>query len=420
MPMTANQANRRRGVAMVWILFAVSILFVLCMALAVAGNLSTQVSHNIASRTQARLIAESSMDMAVAYVLIDPNWRENRTPGTWVGDAPLFGGTFTLDASFTDSQVEPLTLTTTARINGAAWTSKAVLQPQASLKMGVFTRGKVALEGSTIDPKGKGPSAGGTIDSYDSRLGPYGGANAGGSAETVSLSTSDGTVSVTGGSRIAGDVSIGQGGDPFRAVYVDASSVVTGAAGAAVESPSMPVLTAPAGLGSNTGNLSIQGNDPETISSNLHVQDLEIKSNAPLYISGNVIIYAEGNVDIWNKPSIEVLPNSSLTLYVKGSLDMHFHSPDTMVQGSGLSRMRIISLGTDRIRIWDGSDMQGVIVAPTADVIVESGASVCGAIMAKNVTIRGGAALHEDKNITGADAADPVVLGGNYSLRWDK
>ena len=91
-----------------------------------------------------------------------------------------------------------------------------------------------------------------------------------------------------------------------------------------------------------------------------------------------------------------------------------------MVQGPGLSRMRIVSLGTHRIKIWDGSKMEGLIVAPTADVIVESGASVCGAIIAKNVTIRGGAAFHEDKNITDTDGTDPPFLGGKYSLRWDK
>ncbi len=52
---------------------------------------------------QARIYAQSAIEMGFFWIADDPNWRQNRpTTGVWVVDRPIGNGTFTLEAYDTE------------------------------------------------------------------------------------------------------------------------------------------------------------------------------------------------------------------------------------------------------------------------------------------------------------------------------
>ena len=93
----------RRGLALVLVLFAASVMFVLSLAFVATQNVSVQVTRNITSRAQARMIAESGAEMAISYVLDNDNWRNEKTNGLWLKDYALAGGKVTI---VTDSGID--------------------------------------------------------------------------------------------------------------------------------------------------------------------------------------------------------------------------------------------------------------------------------------------------------------------------
>ena len=404
---------------MMLVIFTSTIVFTLMIGFCYANAMNVTVASNIKDRGQARMIAESGVQMALAALINDTNWRANRTPGNWVNDASYGGGNLTITAqagqdtngdgvvegsgSFIGSADQPVTLTGTARFGRAVAKVQAVLQPQA------VGMGATASLNLTVN--------GGTVDSYDSRLGPYGGANVASSAEVGTLSSAAQAVSVVNTASVKGDVYVPSGANPNSVVFVDGTSTVTGLKANYPQVEPTPTLTAPTNLGPSIGDRSYEGNLGNTISTNLHVDNLQIKSNSSVVISGNVTIYVEGTLDIWNKTSIELLPGSTLDLYVGGAVNIYKHSPT--IDGPDLSRMRLYSLGTSPVTITDGGIFMGVILAPKANIVVDGAAEVFGAMIGKNVVIQGGAKLHQDVNITGGGT--PAKFPGNgFVITWLK
>ena len=420
-PGTRRWRRGSRGFALLLVIVASTIVFTLMIGFCYANALTVQVAGNIKDRGQARMIAESGMQMTMAAISGDPNWRTSRTPGTWVNAAAFGGGNLTItvqagqdtngdgivegSGSFMGNPSQPLTVTGSARFGRAVQTARAVIQPLA-LTMGVYAAGEFTVNASTVD-------------SFDSRLGSYGGANVGSKAEVGTLSSANRAVSVLAGSKIAGDVDVPLGANLAQVVFVDSTSIVTGLKQAVPPPETMPALTAPTNLGPNTGDMSFEGNLAYTLSGNLHVNNLTIKSNYSIQISGHATIYVEGNFDMWNKSGLTLLPGATLDLYVKGSTVIYQHSPAMTVDGADLSRLRLYSLGTGSVTITEGTIFQGVIVAPKSDVILDGASDVSGAIIGKNVTIQGGTKFHEDLAITSGDSTS-TFPGLGFIVTWLK
>lgn len=88
--------QRNRGVAMLLVLLAVVMAAVVSLSLISTQSTSTGVQDNIRNHTQARPIAEAAIEMAVAYIENDDDWRSTQTEGVWLSNQALNGGMFTL------------------------------------------------------------------------------------------------------------------------------------------------------------------------------------------------------------------------------------------------------------------------------------------------------------------------------------
>ncbi|MGB2823293.1 MAG: hypothetical protein WBF17_20090, partial [Phycisphaerae bacterium] len=151
-----------RGVAMILVIAALAMATILSSAYLASQSTSAQVSRNVASLATARMIAESGLGMAVSYVRSDPNWRTDRSEGTWVDEHPFAGGTFSIvgqdgedtdgdgavegDGDLADNDMEMLTLTAVGKYRGCSHTVQAVVPPQKRALMIVVDPANLSSE----------------------------------------------------------------------------------------------------------------------------------------------------------------------------------------------------------------------------------------------------------------------------------
>lgn len=133
-PRCADRLPHDAGVAMVLVMVALVVALILAMGFLARQSTSAGVTENIQAHSQARLIAESALELAIAHVQQTADWRENRPQGAWVTDAPMAGGTYTIegydgidengdgvidgDGSFTDDLTDPITLIGRGQVDG--------------------------------------------------------------------------------------------------------------------------------------------------------------------------------------------------------------------------------------------------------------------------------------------------------------
>lgn len=131
--------RRRRGVALMLAMVAVTIVMVLTMGFVLSQQTAINVSRNIQYHANARFIAESGLQMALDRVTSDTNWRTTYSNGVWVNGVSFGGGTLTIrgedgtystatgavtgDANLANSSSDPLTLTATGTYKGVTHTA---------------------------------------------------------------------------------------------------------------------------------------------------------------------------------------------------------------------------------------------------------------------------------------------------------
>lgn len=129
----------RRGVALLLALIVVTIAATLAYSFLASESTSTAIARNIRDSAEARYVAESGLDLAIAYVKATSNWRTARTSGsTWVSNQSFGLGTFTItgtdpvDGDFSNNNIDPLLLTVAGKVGNTVKIAKAALTPKGS------------------------------------------------------------------------------------------------------------------------------------------------------------------------------------------------------------------------------------------------------------------------------------------------
>jgi fibro-slime domain-containing protein len=235
------------------------------------------------------------------------------------GHRPVFSGNgFRVDAQWRDAESRPI-----APHLFGGWGAGAVLVANAPTITGLVT-----------------------LDTWDSTLGPYGGANVG-----------------------------------------PAPNVVEGA--------SMPTIAPPAGMGASVGNLDYEDVGTSVLSANVRCDSLSIRDDHRLQISGDVTVLCDGAFEMRDGGVIELLPGASMELYVVGDVEIvdstindGFYDP---------TRFVIYHLGAGQVRLGDGADMYGTIVSPAGRVVIDNDANFYGALTTADLLVTNTAGLHIDQ-----------------------
>jgi hypothetical protein len=137
--------RHRRGVALMLVMVAVIVSGTVAYTYLGSQSTSIGIANNIRNSSKARYVADSGMEVAMAAIRSNTNWRTQRPNGTWITDQSLAGGTFTIngedgydldgdgdvdgDGNLTDDGSDLLTLTVTGKANGCAHVWRGVVTP---------------------------------------------------------------------------------------------------------------------------------------------------------------------------------------------------------------------------------------------------------------------------------------------------
>jgi|GEM_PF-1721346 len=145
---------RQRGVALLAVMMAVVVAFILSTAFLSKQSTAVAVGENKKDHTAARHIAESTIEWALEYVNNTEEWRDLHSEGEWLTDENMFGGTVTLyvydgededgdgvidsDGDLSDDASEKFTLIAIARHNGLRHEARSVVQPEVAESLGTL------------------------------------------------------------------------------------------------------------------------------------------------------------------------------------------------------------------------------------------------------------------------------------------
>ncbi len=238
MPSRRPNSPPHRGIAYLLVLIAVAAGFILACGLLSSQGMTLPLSRNMTYRAEAKTIAETALQLAAAYVMSDPNWRNAQPQGAWVLNQTFAGGTFSIQGygnggSFADP-AGPVRLIATGLFKGATYKVQAIVTPMTfQVNKGISVVSTVVLATGT------------TVDSYDSSLGAYGGSNVGSAARVATNSTQTGAVNLGTGAKISGNAYVGPGSDPNKVVKLGTGAKVTGTKENLSSAQAMPTIPVP-------------------------------------------------------------------------------------------------------------------------------------------------------------------------------
>jgi len=202
-----------------------------------------------------------------------------------------------------------------------------------------------------------------TLDSYDSRVGPYGTGPIGSDADIGTNSTAAGAVSLGGNADLNGDIYIGPGGNPNTVVTSGGNAQVSGGVVVNASPVTLPPVTVPSTL-TNSGTFNLDGQRTQTLAAGMYWFDsFRVAGQSTLNTDGDVTIYVTGDVDI-NQAVVEA----------------HNFDPTSL---------RIYVVGQEEVTIAARSTYYGVVYAPESEIAIEGGSEVFGAAVGDDISFKG-------------------------------
>ncbi len=83
---------RRRAVALLLVLIAVTICVTLAYSFIASQGTSIAIARNVRDHRKARYVAESGLELTVEYIRDNAEWRTDKSHGTWVSDQAYADG----------------------------------------------------------------------------------------------------------------------------------------------------------------------------------------------------------------------------------------------------------------------------------------------------------------------------------------
>ncbi|MBN1872528.1 MAG: hypothetical protein JW800_08150 [Candidatus Omnitrophica bacterium] len=245
----------------------------------------------------------------------------------------------------------------------------------------------------------------GSIDSYDSSLGPYGGTNIGEDGDIITNSDDEQAIRVHGDVIVHGDATTGPGGT----VAIIGTGGITGSIGDTAEEFIPPVVV-PSGL----QGLISQGDINTTMTlytGDYKFDSINLTSSKTLTLDGDINLYLVGD------PSLRTLANAQI-IVTNGAVNIYFDG-DINLEGLGIlntssSPENLAFYGTQSVtsvNLAGVGQCYGVFYAPSASFSISGTSDVYGAIVGNDISVSGSASIHYDKELGGG--------GGGPTIGYD-
>jgi hypothetical protein len=227
-----------------------------------------------------------------------------------------------------------------------------------------------------------GVSLGGTnmIDSYDPRLGPYGGTNKG----YLGSIASNGTVSINGNVEVDGSLAYGPSGS---FVQTGGSSTITGDV---IHLPSPHYFAPIPNFTVGTTNFSVAGKATSHIPAGSYAT-VSAKSQSTLIFDGGV--YYIDTLEELAQAQIHIAAPS--TIFIKTTLNLNGQS---IMNDMGLPEdLNIFYSGTNPVTLEGGTGFYGTVYAPNASMTLKGTTDFFGSFIGKTVNDNGTPRVHFDQ-----------------------
>jgi len=443
---TAEPPRRRRGLRLPrnrrgMALLMVMIGLIVCSILT-AGFLSTQgtsigIARNERDASKCRGLAQSGIDMCYWLIRNRSDWREAMTPGTWLNNVPIGDGTVTVsvtdgagNASFSADPTQAAVVSATGTYDGRTSTLTATIRPTGGGTVyanGNFISGNIQLGSDLLTAA--------TIDSYNSSVGSYGGANVGSNGSFTSDSTAVGALIIYFPSIFKGTYTAAPTSLLTNVLSLLGLANAPTAMGNATEfrTPGNVVMPNTSNI-PYIGSLSYTNGGAQNLSNPGRYDQISI-TNTQITITKSGVYYVTGNLNCANtgSSSISVQDGKSVVLIVDGNVTLNKNctlgatgqlalycngsvtiSGNVNTAGSTKNFILYGSPSCNSIQITGTNTVQGAIFAPQAAVTMQTGSpKFYGAVVAHDLTMKNGSALHFDQalqslyisNVTGGSAS---------------
>ncbi|HUU50114.1 MAG TPA: pilus assembly PilX N-terminal domain-containing protein [Nitrospinota bacterium] len=410
---TLRVLKQKRGVALIASMMIMAALTILGLWAVTSSLIDNQITSNYRDHIQAFYNAEAGIEHAVNILkasttsLDDLLLGSDGVPNTSddgilsLGPSISFGsGAYEVRVKdnddgdgdlFSDSD-KMIVLASRGRVNNsnAVKTIGVGIKPAYIFNMGIF-----ADERITISSNAK-------TDSYDSKLGVYGGSNIGskGDVGTNGTSTSPAAVSLSSNAKIYGDAFIGEGGDPSSAISLSSNAEITGEKTAINEPVELPLMSAPSGLPS-MGSISLSSNDQQIISGSGSYSSITLSSNSQLTIGGSgEVVISTGTLSLNSNTQLNVGSGvTSVTIFVSDSLSV---SSNAKINSNTKDPTKMNIFGTDSLTncsLSSNGGYFGTLYARNSDITVSSNVEIHGALIANRITLNSNARIHYDESL---------------------
>lgn len=395
-----------------------AVILTMCLILAllifsVAFVLLPWQEYILNNRVYRGAIAINLAEAGVDYVCAAVNWSYSETSWSYTREEFKTYGNETMGDFYIEAWPTPSTPKATWLVQSTGYvpnknapsaitrTVKALLSPAPEEPFqGVFV-GDVDIT----------MGGGGYTDSYDSRIGAYGGENIGSNGDILTNGTGEGAVNLDSNITVHGDVATGPGGT------VTGGATITGDVTSDF-SMDLPYYAPPDVsyvVQPGDGVLTLTGGaDASYPAGNYKFTQIRLTSTSVLTIDGPSIVWITG----YKGKSIDEIGSS--TIQCNG--DVRFYvDAEVSLAGNGVTNStqlptNCLFFGSEsctRIDLGGSNDFYGAIYAPNASINLGGSEDRYGAFVGNEVTIGGGGAFHYDEAL-----GDLSLPGSTYSLRY--
>ncbi len=336
-------------------------------------------------------MAESGVDWAISQLASDTEY--TGTSAYVPLDTNFMKGGFTVSVTKDDSDPKIRII----QANGFAPSNDSTSRAYQNIKVTAYAKyGDSNLFDFAIFSKNSiNLTASGTVasvDSYDSRNGPYSSGNSGGEGDIASNSIAASTITLGGNTLVNGDVLIGPDGDISTGISVGPNATYTGSPDTLSSEQQYPDPTVPAGIPSS-GNLSVSGNTNLILTpGTYHYTSLNISGNGRLTLTGPTEIYVSGEINITG--------NGIAT------------------QGNLPTNLIIYVTTSDTVKVGGNGAFYGGIYAPNSTVKNVGNGGIFGSVVSENYIQTGNSSIHYD--LAMRDIENKKRYGDLKVLAWQE
>ena len=418
----SHTISQRRGIAMMLVMVAILVTGGMAVAYFGSRDNSIAISSNVASSSSARVVAESGLDLAVAILETNTNWRTNHIDGVILQDYQVGEGAISITIIDAETELPPTDATLLVRITISSTVEGRTQYTEATAtiipnndefdvdysEFAIFAQNRIAILGvSSVQNWAASPSS----SQQPIQIG--------------TLATNPMAVQINSPTNR----SILELHTPEHA----SSMLTTSSLNTTQFTDSLPFLSPPSPP-QNVQSLTLfheQNHDLQSWANwftsgysnfnyghsqqiiihegSYEIEELSLTPNQYVEIHGDVIVSIEDDFVMTNA-TISLAENATLTFHIGGDVEIRssYIGNENISTNSWMdpSRVQMYGHSDEDWNVSGYSSLKAELYAPASDIDISGFSTICGRIAGEDVSLRGASRVLYDQSLNSGGFAD--------------